>query len=97
MQTTLACTCQIPLEIFNLQYQFSKLTLKSLIHGWSKNNGLVFKNDKLFNVLITSKRTIYDRIYLMKSNGKSIKQKPTLNYSASPLIVIYLRTNRSIL
>ena len=77
MQTTLACTCQIPLEIFNLQYQISKLTLKSLIHGWSKNNGLVFKNDKLFNVLITSKRTIYDRIYLMKSNGKSIKQKPT--------------------
>ena len=24
-----------------------------------------------------SKRTVYDRSYLMKSNGKSIKQKPT--------------------
>ena len=44
---------------------------------WSKNNGLVFNNDKVLSVLFTSKRTVYDRIYLMKSNGKSIKQKPT--------------------
>ena len=43
----------------------------------SKNNGLVFNNDKVLSVLFTSKRTVYDRIYLMKSNGKSIKQKPT--------------------
>ena len=33
MQTALACTYRIPSEIFNLQYQFSKLTLKILMHG----------------------------------------------------------------
>ena len=44
---------------------------------WSKNNGLVFHYEKLLSVLFTSKRTIYDRSYLMKSNGKSVKQKPT--------------------
>ena len=37
-----------------------------------------FNNDELLvNVLFTSKRTIYDRSYLMKSNGKSMKQNPT--------------------
>ena len=44
---------------------------------WSENNGLVFNNDKLLSLLLTSKRTVYDRSYLMKSKGKSIKQKPT--------------------
>ena len=53
-----------------------KLTLKILIHG-PKNNGLVFNNDKLLSVLFTSTRTVYYRNYLMKSNRKSIKQKPT--------------------
>ena len=33
MQTTLVCTYQIPSEISNLQYQFSKLTLEILING----------------------------------------------------------------
>ena len=48
-----------------------------------QNNGLVFNNDKLLSVMfktskaITFKRLVYDRSYLMKSNGKSIKQKPT--------------------
>ena len=32
MQTQLVYTYQIPLEISNLQYRFSKLTLKILIH-----------------------------------------------------------------
>ena len=48
------------------------------LNTWSENNGLVFNNDKLLSVLFTSKRTVYDRSYLMKSNGKSIKQKPTV-------------------
>ena len=47
------------------------------LNKWSKNNGLVFNNDKLLSILFTSKRTVYDRSYLMKSNRKSIKQKPT--------------------
>ena len=47
------------------------------LNTWSKRNGLVFNNDKLLSVLFTSKRPIYDRSYLMKSNGKSIEQKPT--------------------
>ena len=38
---------------------------------------MVFNNDKLLGALFTSKRTIYDRSYLMKSNGKFIKQKPS--------------------
>ena len=42
-----------------------------------QNKSLVFNNDKLLSVLFISKRTIYDRSYLMKSNCKSIKQKPT--------------------
>ena len=48
-----------------------------------QNNGLVFNNDKLLSVMfktskaIIFKRLVYDRSYLMKSNGKSIKQKPT--------------------
>ena len=44
---------------------------------WSKNNGLVFHYEKLLSVLFPSKRTIYDQSYLMKSNGKSVKQRPT--------------------
>ena len=47
------------------------------LNTWSKRNGLVFNNDKLLSVLFTSKITIYDRSYLMKSNDKSSKQKPT--------------------
>ena len=73
MQTTLVYIYQIPSEISNLQYQFSKLTLKILIHG-----PLVFNNDKLLSVLLSSKRTVYGRSYLLKSNGKSIKQKTTV-------------------
>ena len=33
MQKTLVYTYQIPSEISNLQYQFSKLTLEIVIHG----------------------------------------------------------------
>ena len=47
------------------------------LNTWSENNGLVFNNDELLSVLFTSKRTVYDQSYLIKSNGKSIKQKPT--------------------
>ena len=47
------------------------------LNTWSEKNGLVFNNDKLLSVFFTSKRTVYDRSSLMKSNGKSIKQKPT--------------------
>ena len=36
-----------------------------------------FNNDKLLSLSFTSKRAIYDQNYLMKSNDKSIKQKPT--------------------
>ena len=43
-------------------------------NAWSKNNGLVFNNAKLLSVLFTSKRNIYGRSYLRKSNGKFIKQ-----------------------
>ena len=42
-----------------------------------QNKSLVFNKDKLLSVLFISKRAIYDRSYLMKSNCKSIKQKPT--------------------
>ena len=48
-----------------------------------QNNRLVFNNDKLLSVMfktskaIIFKRLVYDQSYLMKSNGKSIKQKPT--------------------
>ena len=76
MQNWLVYTYQIPSEISNLEYWFLKLTLKILIHG-PKNNGLVFNNDKLLSVLFKSRRTVYYRNYLMKSNRKSIKQKPT--------------------
>ena len=61
MQTILVYTNQIPSEISNLQYQFSKLTLKILIHG-PKKNGLFFNNDKLLSALFTSKRTVYDQV-----------------------------------
>ena len=47
------------------------------LNTWSENNGLVFNNDKRLSVLFTSKRTVYDQSYLMKSNGKFIKKKPT--------------------
>ena len=60
--------------------QFTKSIFKTDIRNlntWSENNGLVFNNDKLLSVLFTSKRTVYDRSYLMKLNDKSIKQKPT--------------------
>ena len=42
-----------------------------------QSKSLVFNKDKLLSVLFISKRAIYDRSYLMKSNCKSIKQKPT--------------------
>ena len=44
------------------------------LNTWSKNNDLVFNNAKLLSVLFISKRNIYDRSYLRKSNGKFIKQ-----------------------
>ena len=44
------------------------------LNTWSKNNDLVFNNAKLLSVLFISKRSIYDRSYLRKSNGKFIKQ-----------------------
>ena len=62
-------------SIRNIQSTIS--ILETDLNTWSKNNGLVFNNDKLLSVLFTSKRTVYDRSYLMKSNGKFIKQKPT--------------------
>ena len=66
-------------SIRNIQLTLSILkTDTKNFNTWSKNNGLVFNNDKLLSVLFTSKRTVYDRSYLMKSNGKSIKQKPTV-------------------
>ena len=63
-------------SIKNIQSTISifEADIKNL-NTWSKNNGLAFNNDKLLSVLLTSKRTIYG--YLMKSNGKSMKQKPT--------------------
>ena len=65
-------------SIRNIQSTISILRtdIKNL-NTWSKNNGLVFYNDKLIMILFTSKRTTYDQNYLMKSNDKSIKQKPT--------------------
>ena len=63
-------------SIRNIQSTIS--ILETDLNTWSKNNGLVFNNDKLLSVLFTSKRTVYDRSYLMKSNGKFIKQKPTV-------------------
>ena len=66
-------------SIRNIQLTLSILkTDTKNFNTWSKNNGLVFNNDKLLSVLFTSKRTVYDRSYLMKSNGKSFKQKPTV-------------------
>ena len=62
-------------SIRNIQSTIS--ILKTDLNTWSKNNGLVFNNDKLLSVLFTSKRTVYDRSYLIKSNSKFIKQKPT--------------------
>ena len=88
MQTTLACAYHIPSEIFNniQQYQFSKLTLKILIHGPKTMACLVFNNDKPLNVLFKSKRTICDQICFMKSNSKSIKQKPAAKLLGITLI-----------
>ena len=65
-------------SIRNIQSTISiiETDIKNL-NTWSKNNGLFFNNDKLLSVLFTSKRTVCDRSYLMKSSGKSIKQKPT--------------------
>ena len=64
-------------SIRNIQSTIStlKTDIKNLI-TWSKNNGLVFNNDKLLSVLFTSKRTVYGESYLMKWNCKSIKQNP---------------------
>ena len=47
--------------ISNIQSAISVLEtdIKNL-NTWSKNNGLVFSNDKLLSVLFTSKRTVYD-------------------------------------
>ena len=65
-------------SIKNIQSTISILeTYIRNLNTWSENNSLVFNNDKLLSVLFTSKRKVYDRGYLMKSNGKSIKQKPT--------------------
>ena len=72
MQTTL----DLSNSIRNIQSTMSivETDIKNL-NTWSKNNGLAFNNDKLLSASFTSKRTIYGD--LMKSNGKSINQKPT--------------------
>ena len=64
--------------IRNIQSTISiiEIEIKNL-NTWSENNGLVFNNDELLSVLFTYKRTVYDQSCLIKSNGKSIKQKPT--------------------
>ena len=85
-------------SIRNIQSTISiiEIDIKNL-NTWYKNNGLVFNNEKLFSVLFTSKRTVYDRSYLMKSSDKSIKQKPTAKLLSITFDCNLTWNNRSIL
>ena len=44
---------------------------------WSKDNGLVFNNDKLKSIAFSSRKTNDDKCFLIRSKGKSIQQEPT--------------------
>ena len=44
---------------------------------WSKNNGLVYNNDKLKSIVISSKKSNDDKSFLIRAKGKSIQREPT--------------------
>ena len=43
----------------------------------SKNNALVFNNDKLKRIAFSSRKSNDDKSFLIRSKGKSIQQEPT--------------------
>ena len=45
---------------------------------WSKNNGLVFNNDKLKSIIFSSRKSNGDKSFLIRSKGKSVQQEPTV-------------------
>ena len=57
----------------------TKRTLENYILNWSKNNGLVFNNDKIKSIVFSSKKSNDDKSFLIISKGKSTQQKPTAN------------------
>ena len=44
---------------------------------WSKNNGLVFNNNKLKIIVFSSKKSNNDKNFLVRSKGLSVPQEPT--------------------
>ena len=49
----------------------------SVLLKWSKNNGLVFNNDKLKSFVFSSKKSDDEKSFLIRSKGKSTQQEPT--------------------
>ena len=86
MQTTLACTYEIPSGILNLQYQFSKLTLKILIHD-AKLLGITFYCNLTWNeqINIITKST-YGVLRVLKS-FKRFTPFTTRKYLAESLLL----------
>ena len=72
--TTISRSCKINSILQNIK--LIENDVKSL-SNWSKQNGLLFNNTKLQFIIFWKRRTTFptDRSFLIKTNGKSIKQE----------------------